>query len=73
MSTKKKLHKYGGQIHKETAHGYEDKFAKKISDKSFEWPDKEDISEINKYQIIKKISPSIFKGSNRRIDNFTFI
>lgn len=48
VSDKNVLHRYVGQITNESLASYDVKFAKKVTDSKFKWPDKPDISEIGK-------------------------
>lgn len=72
VSEKKMLHRYVGQITNESLASYDVKFAKKVTDTKFKWPEKPDISIIGKYQVVKKISPPIFKSSSKRVGPFQF-
>lgn len=54
ISMKSLVHPYVGQIQSVTDSGYIMKFAKKIDDKKFKWPIKDDVAEVARYQIAKK-------------------
>lgn len=56
----------------ESQAGYDIKFAKKINDKFFKWPLKDDISAIAKYQVVKKLPAPKMKSSSRRVISFEF-
>ncbi|XP_063391330.1 uncharacterized protein LOC134676874 [Cydia fagiglandana] len=71
-SMKNLVHRYVGQIQTITKHGYVVKFCKKIDDHHFKWPVKEDIAEINNYQVVKKINPPEVKSKSRRAIVFAF-
>lgn len=55
VSEKNLVHPYVGQILKEHLASYDIKFAKKIKDNKFKWPEKIDISLIGKYQVAKRL------------------
>ncbi|CAH2084677.1 unnamed protein product [Euphydryas editha] len=71
-SKKNLIHRYVGQVIKEHLASLDVKFAKKIDDKKFKWPEKLDVSLIGKYQVVKKLPPPRFKSSSRRIGSFEF-
>lgn len=72
LSQKNILHRYVGQIIKVINTGYEIRFAKKINGKRFKWPLEDDIGEVEKYQVMKKLSPPTFKSSSKRVGAFEF-
>ncbi|CAF4919480.1 unnamed protein product [Pieris macdunnoughi] len=72
ISQKNLVHKYVGQILRESRAGYDIKFAKKINDKMFKWPVNDDISSIAKYQVVKKLPDPKVKSSSKRVISFMF-
>lgn len=72
MSMKNLVHRYLGQVKSITEQGYVIQFAKKINNRKFKWPVKDDISEIARYQVVKKIGPPTVKSYSRRITGFEF-
>lgn len=72
ISQKNLVHRYVGQIKDILKKDFKIKVAKKINDKRFKWPDKDDISEIAKYQVVKKLPPPKVRSSSRRIISFEF-
>lgn len=72
VSQKNLVHRYVGQILSESKAGYDIKFAKKINHKMFKWPDKDDISAIAKYQVVKKLPLPNVNSSSRRVISFEF-
>lgn len=71
-SEKNLVHRYVGQVIKEHLASLDVKFAKKVTEKKFKWPVKNDISLIGKYQVVKKLPPPQFKSSSRRVGSFEF-
>lgn len=71
-SEKNLVHRYVGQVIKEHFASLDVKFAKKVTEKKFKWPVKNDISLIGKYQVVKKLHPPQFKSSSRRVISFEF-
>ncbi|CAF4749163.1 unnamed protein product [Pieris macdunnoughi] len=72
ISQKNLVHRYVGQILRESRAGYDIKFAKKINDKMFKWPVNDDISAIAKYQVVKKLPVPKVKSSSNRVISFMF-
>lgn len=72
ISQKNLVHRYVGQILRESRAGYDIKFAKKINDKMFKWPVNDDISSIAKYQVVKKLPVPEVKSSSKRVISFMF-
>ncbi|CAG5021934.1 unnamed protein product [Parnassius apollo] len=72
VSERKKIHRYVGQVINESLAGLNIKFARKINDRRFKWPEKPDICVIGKYQVIKKLPQPYFKSSSKRIGAFEF-
>ncbi|KAJ0178551.1 hypothetical protein K1T71_006374 [Dendrolimus kikuchii] len=72
ISQKNVVHRYVGQVVNESLASLDVKFAKKINERKFKWPEKTDISVIGKYQVIKKLPPPYFKPSYKRIGAFEF-
>lgn len=71
-SQKNLVHRYVGQIITTSNAEFVVKFAKKISEKSFKWPMKDDIAPIAKYQIIKKLPKPKLHSSSKRIISIDF-
>ncbi|CAH2109273.1 unnamed protein product [Euphydryas editha] len=71
-SQKNLIHRYVGQVVNESLASLDVKFAKKINDRRFKWPEKIDISVVGKYQVIKKLPAPYFKSSSKRIGAFEF-
>lgn len=67
LSMKNLVHRYVGQIKSITEHGYIVRFAKKIDHYKFKWPVNDDISEITRLQVVKKIDRPTIKSNSRRV------
>lgn len=61
------VYRYVGQIKSITEDGYVIQLAKKIDNHKFKWPIKDDISEVARYQVVKKINPPVIKSNSRRV------
>lgn len=72
ISEKNLIHRYVGQVVNESLASLDIKFAKKVNERKFKWPEKPDISVIGKDQVIKKLPPPYFKSSSKRIGAFEF-
>ncbi|XP_063837138.1 uncharacterized protein LOC135086264 [Ostrinia nubilalis] len=73
LTSKKNLvHRFVGQVMKVYLASLDVKFAKKIDEKKFKWPERVDVSMIGKYQVVKKLPPPQFKSSSRRVGAFEF-
>lgn len=71
-SEKNKPHRYVGQVIKNCNNTYTLKFAKKKDDKTFKWPEKDDICDVEHDQIIKKLPNPSFRPLSKRVGCFVF-
>lgn len=72
ISEKNLVHRYVGQVQYVNGSSQMVKFAKKVTDKFFKWPIKDDISEIARYQIVKKLPNPKVISSLKMVISFEF-
>jgi hypothetical protein len=74
FSTKKTVRRFVGVVIEWTKKGENltVRFAKKVDESRFKWPEQEDISEIDVEQIDARLNPPEFSFQNDRVTSFVF-